>query len=479
MSYIDLYTLRESYTNEHEFHFFIQQFNSVIMYALLCGSLPFDDENIRSLFRKIKNGIYTIPPHVSSGARDLISKMLVVDPLKRITIQQIMQHPWYRTNLPFYLAISAEQQIESEMRIDEQVLAKVQSMGFSKDKILRALSMGVELTTSRSMAHHTEARKIAVIYNLLKDQKRKKEVIASSSTTDLQAMDGDQSLSSMSSSANGGAGGPSGGNNNSGGILGQPQRTGSTDDLMADMIAQQQALQIKQSGFNSGEVEMDEPTMSHAALMTYRRIVDVQRAHQEATYEAAQNAMNNQHHHPTHNQQAASGSSTSMSIPMLVHQQSAVLTAAGRWRVGRVYRDDPQRVMNALYVTLKKLNFEWKVLSLYRVKARYPAGLIDRYGNPIPSSEIVKIGLQLYRISSANAGSAATASGSGSQAQQQSPNVQLQFSPGMSAQSGDNQAAALFGGVLHLLDMHKLYGQMFLFLELSNHLLTELSSHLA
>ncbi len=49
-----------------------------------------------------------------------------------------MQHPWYRTNLPIYLSLSAEQQIESEQRIDEAVVAKVQQMGFSRDKILRA-----------------------------------------------------------------------------------------------------------------------------------------------------------------------------------------------------------------------------------------------------------------------------------------------------------------------------------------------------
>ncbi|KAI3426244.1 hypothetical protein D9Q98_008620 [Chlorella vulgaris] len=61
----------------------------VILYALLCGSLPFDDENIPNLFKKIKGGIYTLPSHLSPGARDLIPRMLLVDPLKRITIPEI------------------------------------------------------------------------------------------------------------------------------------------------------------------------------------------------------------------------------------------------------------------------------------------------------------------------------------------------------------------------------------------------------
>lgn len=61
----------------------------VILYALLCGSLPFDDENIPNLFKKIKGGIYTLPNHLSSGARDLIPRMLLVDPSHRITIPEI------------------------------------------------------------------------------------------------------------------------------------------------------------------------------------------------------------------------------------------------------------------------------------------------------------------------------------------------------------------------------------------------------
>ena len=50
----------------------------VILYALLCGSLPFDDESIPNLFKKIKGGIYNLPSHLSPGARDLIARTLLV-----------------------------------------------------------------------------------------------------------------------------------------------------------------------------------------------------------------------------------------------------------------------------------------------------------------------------------------------------------------------------------------------------------------
>ncbi len=59
----------------------------VILYALLTGNLPFDDENIRRLLSKVKAGMYFIPDHVSPIAKDLIKRMLIIDPEKRITVR--------------------------------------------------------------------------------------------------------------------------------------------------------------------------------------------------------------------------------------------------------------------------------------------------------------------------------------------------------------------------------------------------------
>ncbi|TKY87638.1 hypothetical protein EX895_003219 [Sporisorium graminicola] len=75
----------------------------VILYVMLCGRLPFDDEYIPTLFKKINNGIYTLPSYLSQEARHLLSQMLIVDPVKRITIQEIRQHPWFNVDLPAYL----------------------------------------------------------------------------------------------------------------------------------------------------------------------------------------------------------------------------------------------------------------------------------------------------------------------------------------------------------------------------------------
>ncbi|KAF9100898.1 hypothetical protein BGX29_006154 [Mortierella sp. GBA35] len=68
----------------------------IILYALLTGHLPFDDENIRQLLSKVKAGKFYMPTDISPGARDLISRMLTINPKRRITMQGVMMHPWFR-----------------------------------------------------------------------------------------------------------------------------------------------------------------------------------------------------------------------------------------------------------------------------------------------------------------------------------------------------------------------------------------------
>ncbi|GLT56537.1 hypothetical protein SLA2020_295720 [Shorea laevis] len=111
----------------------------VILYALLCGTLPFDDENIPNLFKKIKGGIYTLPSHLSPGARDLIPRMLVVDPMKRVTIPEIRQHPWFQAHLPRYLAVPPLETIQQAKKIDEEILQEVGKMGFDRNQLIESL----------------------------------------------------------------------------------------------------------------------------------------------------------------------------------------------------------------------------------------------------------------------------------------------------------------------------------------------------
>ncbi|CAO2827428.1 unnamed protein product [Amaranthus hypochondriacus] len=78
----------------------------VILYILLSGVPPFWAETDAGIFRQILHGkidFETLPwPSISEGAKDLIRKMLVKDPKKRLTAYQVLSHPWIvdDTNVP-------------------------------------------------------------------------------------------------------------------------------------------------------------------------------------------------------------------------------------------------------------------------------------------------------------------------------------------------------------------------------------------
>jgi len=75
-----------------------------VLYTLLCGFPPFYDESIEVLTEKVAKGQYTfLSPwwdDISKSAQDLISHLLTVNPEKRYTITEFMQHPWIRASGP-------------------------------------------------------------------------------------------------------------------------------------------------------------------------------------------------------------------------------------------------------------------------------------------------------------------------------------------------------------------------------------------
>eukprot|EP00184_Porphyridium_aerugineum_P006864 CAMPEP_0184707390 /NCGR_PEP_ID=MMETSP0313-20130426/37244_1 /TAXON_ID=2792 /ORGANISM="Porphyridium aerugineum, Strain SAG 1380-2" /LENGTH=1578 /DNA_ID=CAMNT_0027168965 /DNA_START=402 /DNA_END=5138 /DNA_ORIENTATION=+ len=67
----------------------------IILFVLLAGYLPFDDDAPDVLFQKILSAQITYPEWFSGEVVDLLKRMLCVNPIQRISIPEIKKHPWY------------------------------------------------------------------------------------------------------------------------------------------------------------------------------------------------------------------------------------------------------------------------------------------------------------------------------------------------------------------------------------------------
>ncbi|KAH0790216.1 CAMK family protein kinase [Histomonas meleagridis] len=111
----------------------------VILYALLAGRLPFDDDSIRNLLAKVKLGHYKMPNFLPE-IQDLISQMLTVDVNHRIKIDQIKTHPAFLMDLPSTYTvptplpiISMSEPIDSSL-IDKTIINILRCIGYNSDE---------------------------------------------------------------------------------------------------------------------------------------------------------------------------------------------------------------------------------------------------------------------------------------------------------------------------------------------------------
>ncbi|GAA5881260.1 hypothetical protein JCM3774_002867 [Rhodotorula dairenensis] len=123
----------------------------IILYALLTGVLPFDHGDIRTLLSLVKRGEYYMPPELPTDAQDLIRKMLVVDPEKRIKMDDVLRHPWVTRKPPRLIygqrppappdVVQIARPVGSREEIDPEILSNLKTLwqGANEDEIVQEL----------------------------------------------------------------------------------------------------------------------------------------------------------------------------------------------------------------------------------------------------------------------------------------------------------------------------------------------------
>jgi len=347
----------------------------VILYALLCGSLPFDDESIPNLFKKIKSGMYSLPSHLSQLARNLIPRMLEVDPMKRITIPEIRLHPWFQHKLPPYLRHPPDLMEKQERVVDPQVIDEVMKLPFHKayDHLNGSGSSGhkstvpqhplitrelVEAAAALEDSRENDApkfvRDLRVAYELILDHKH----------TRLRVMEVARAIQEAASAtppafSPGASRGASPGRSgySSIGSYNQNSISPAVNDPHARM-AEEAAHALMQSNQVRGSAGSSQQRMTL-------------------------NTSQHQHQHvPTPPSLHMPGSTSGSATPV-VQMQSSIPGNVGmiaqhqhgrrnrRWYLGIQSKKDPAHVMTEVYKALLSLGCDWLQLSSYRIKCRW------------------------------------------------------------------------------------------------------------
>lgn len=113
----------------------------VVLYVLVCGSLPFDGQTLYVLKNKVISGKFRIPYFMSADCEQLIRQMLLIDPERRLSIKQIRAHRWMRQVVadPTLLAHESLEDVEP-LDINQTVVEHMLKLpGLNKDMIIESV----------------------------------------------------------------------------------------------------------------------------------------------------------------------------------------------------------------------------------------------------------------------------------------------------------------------------------------------------
>ncbi|CAM4613337.1 serine/threonine-protein kinase SIK3 isoform X1 [Lepidochelys kempii] len=117
----------------------------VVLYVLVCGALPFDGSTLQNLRARVLSGKFRIPFFMSTECEHLIRHMLVLDPSKRLSMEQICKHKWMKlgeADAEFDRLIAECQHLKIERQMEplnEDVLLAMVEMGLDKERTLQSL----------------------------------------------------------------------------------------------------------------------------------------------------------------------------------------------------------------------------------------------------------------------------------------------------------------------------------------------------
>jgi serine/threonine protein kinase len=89
----------------------------ILLYVFVAGSLPFNDDDVNKLFRKIQRGVYDMPKNLSPDLKNLIRDLLQLDPTRRIKMSSLIGHRWVMGPYGVPVKVCFAEEPEIDLRI--------------------------------------------------------------------------------------------------------------------------------------------------------------------------------------------------------------------------------------------------------------------------------------------------------------------------------------------------------------------------
>ncbi|KAJ5291749.1 hypothetical protein N7478_001000 [Penicillium angulare] len=110
----------------------------IVLYVLVCGKVPFDDQSMPQLHAKIKKGVVEYPPGLTTECRHIISRMLVTDPKQRASLAEIMSHPWMNKGFSAPPENFLPHRDPLQLPLDQEVIEKMTGFDFGPPDYITA-----------------------------------------------------------------------------------------------------------------------------------------------------------------------------------------------------------------------------------------------------------------------------------------------------------------------------------------------------
>jgi serine/threonine protein kinase len=182
----------------------------ILLFAMVCGQLPFDGDNLSLMLQAILTANPLIPSHLSVDLRALLARLLMKEPKARITVRGIIEHPWVSSY--DYSSIMDSLKVQDAAELDDAVLGEMRLLGYETGGLLQELKAYAfnERTSAYKMLRRKRiCEEVANLTRLKKDRKASDVLLMRQSREHLPALTRDADGSAAQALTGNGTAGPS------------------------------------------------------------------------------------------------------------------------------------------------------------------------------------------------------------------------------------------------------------------------------